>query len=1377
MMQGSGMGAATGKTMAVTECTQEGFTTARHTRIRAIAVILSTVLLVPGATLFADSSPTGRTPKIFWTSARQAVWNRMRTENHPWWKQIKANADLSGTSTARYADLGQWATMAYQVTGDPVYAQKAWQEAKGNLKGTTIPDSSRNFTREHFIEFAWMYDWLYPALTSAQRQQWIDSLNYWSDLCLSQTSVSWGTRLGDSDETTGHYFGMVLWDLASAGDNPRSGTFIPNSQVGGLDQTSTSRNTMRNAVADYVKRAAGGVWIESSKYNMGTLQLLLMGADGVKTAAGEEKFPELTSFRKDVALAQMHEVSSDLRKPFQWGDNEEPRDLNRDRRTSLMAMLAGLLQDDPSVGPYANAFEAAIQSAEDPGFRWMIFGNPYAPSADFRTGLTTGHYAPGQGVMLARDTWASSGSLFGSHMASRPGVDHGVQYLNNFELYRKGEYAITHVIGYDAVEGEHHNAMLLAGLSGMQEARGPLAQEFGPGYAYQVGGTGGNRYTNGYYNPPPRFVHEWVRSLLYLPSTDQQHDTVVVFDRVNAEDPAALPKLDRYNSTDAPRVTSAPAVKQWIIHTPVSPTLSPSAITWQTTGGQTVKVNTLLPLNQNRTIYDETVTGLKGTIKSSEKKFQVRIIPATEQRWDTFLNVIQASDSATGLSNALVSSTNNGAKGVLIKRPGHNDVLAMFNATQGPDLPPSKTVNGYLETDSTLLNRLNTNRLHTTGFTVSWAAGTTTTVYLADLDPAKQWMVAVDSAVEIPLAISLQSLATVSVPGSGSHTLQVRLAGAAIDTTAPTIANVQVSSITATSALVTWTTDEAATEQVEFGTTGAYGQQTPVASSLSTSHQVLVSGLLANTVYHYRVKSTDAAGNQAVSSDATFTTQAAAVASFQEVNGQVTIEAERYDVRIPRSGQDWVTESALAGYSSTGYVHAMPNLGVNINTGYVTTSPELVYNVGFTTPGTYYVWVRGQADTTSDDSVHVGLDGVGVPTADRIGDFPATWGWLRDTMDAVPATLTITTPGLHTIHLWMRQDGLRVDQILLRLDSSATPPGGSITLPPTPPPAPLNQPPVLAPIGPRQVAEGDALQIAISGSDPDGNPLTYTASGLPAGATFSGQTFTWTPTFTDAGTYAVTFSVSDGQLTDSETVTITVTNINRAPVLAPIGARTIVAGSLLQIALSGSDPDGDALTYTATSLPTGATMAGAIFDWTPSATQTGTYSVTFAVSDGTLSASETVTITVTDAPVVPTNLITNFSVATGKAIEMDTLAVGERVYIDRTFTFTSIPSAYVGREFIRMSNEDKYHKDYSYLTFTLAAPATVYIAYDARATSVPSWLTKWTKTDEQIGTTDVPRNLYKKSFAAGQVSLGGNGSLWKITTYSTYTVFAVPNTN
>jgi RHS repeat-associated protein len=92
------------------------------------------------------------------------------------------------------------------------------------------------------------------------------------------------------------------------------------------------------------------------------------------------------------------------------------------------------------------------------------------------------------------------------------------------------------------------------------------------------------------------------------------------------------------------------------------------------------------------------------------------------------------------------------------------------------------------------------------------------------------------------------------------------------DTTPPVISNVVAGGATATSATITWNTNENSDSQVEYGTTTAYGQSTALDPALVTAHSQGLSGLTPGTLYHYRVKSRDAAGNLAVSGDFTFTT-------------------------------------------------------------------------------------------------------------------------------------------------------------------------------------------------------------------------------------------------------------------------------------------------------------------------------------------------------------------------------------------------------------------------------------------------------------------------------------------------------------------------
>jgi phosphodiesterase/alkaline phosphatase D-like protein len=93
-----------------------------------------------------------------------------------------------------------------------------------------------------------------------------------------------------------------------------------------------------------------------------------------------------------------------------------------------------------------------------------------------------------------------------------------------------------------------------------------------------------------------------------------------------------------------------------------------------------------------------------------------------------------------------------------------------------------------------------------------------------------------------------------------------------IDVTPPVISSILVSGVTGTGAIVAWTTNEASDTQVEYGTTTAYGSSTTLVAALVTSHNQTLTGLSPATLYHYRVKSKDAAGNLATSADGTFTT-------------------------------------------------------------------------------------------------------------------------------------------------------------------------------------------------------------------------------------------------------------------------------------------------------------------------------------------------------------------------------------------------------------------------------------------------------------------------------------------------------------------------
>ncbi|MCK4503237.1 MAG: putative Ig domain-containing protein, partial [Desulfuromonadales bacterium] len=180
----------------------------------------------------------------------------------------------------------------------------------------------------------------------------------------------------------------------------------------------------------------------------------------------------------------------------------------------------------------------------------------------------------------------------------------------------------------------------------------------------------------------------------------------------------------------------------------------------------------------------------------------------------------------------------------------------------------------------------------------------------------------------------------------------------------------------------------------------------------------------------------------------------------------------------------------------------------------------------------------------------------------------------------------------------------------------------------------VNRPPVLELIGAQSLIEGGSSNLIISGSDPDNDPLAYSAVNLPSGAIFTTATnsFNWIPEDDQAGIYRVTFSVTDGSLNDSEEVTFSVGIGNKAPVLDAVGSQTVAENSELVFVVSASDINGDNLGYSATGLPVGAVFDAERqqFNWTPDYTQAGDFTVQIGVTDGSMSDAETIAIAVTN---------------------------------------------------------------------------------------------------------------------------------------------------
>ena len=174
-----------------------------------------------------------------------------------------------------------------------------------------------------------------------------------------------------------------------------------------------------------------------------------------------------------------------------------------------------------------------------------------------------------------------------------------------------------------------------------------------------------------------------------------------------------------------------------------------------------------------------------------------------------------------------------------------------------------------------------------------------------------------------------------------------------------------------------------------------------------------------------------------------------------------------------------------------------------------------------------------------------------------------------------------------------------------------------------------NRPPTLPNPGNQTSVESTTVSLPLGATDPDGNTLTYSATGLPTGLSINTTTGLVSGTLgaTSFGGYAVTVTVSDGTASTSQSFSWIVNHPNQAPTLTSPGNQSKAENDVVSLALVGSDPDGNPLTYGATGLPPGLgvnSTTGLIAGTLPYGSA-GTYTVTATVSDGVATASRTFT--------------------------------------------------------------------------------------------------------------------------------------------------------
>jgi len=738
----------------------------------------------------------------FWSAQQDTDWTALKDDGeigHKFWQYV-----VNRKGTQYDENLGINSAIYYLITGSNSDAVEAWQRVNwyaGRTYNTEGWIPSKNDTRHRFVRMSLLYSYICeddagtPAAGATNCANFKDVLNFWTDLCLNDDNGGpWhdnhGTRASDSDETIGHYFGMILFAYAIRSDDLTRSDYILNYEgnmrptspgntysVGGIDADQAESNSLRNAIEWMFELIAQGEWIESSQYNLNTLTYALIAAKTLNDYFGVDYFPEITGFYEEFADTMKAQITPDRSNVVQWGDTSYAENLMIARRVPNYATLATLDNDDG----LRYLFDQLWQNSNQLVDHWLIYAKTGAGTEP--TGLLTRNN-PGIGTTYFKDGFSSNDSLFWSHIKGRTWVDHEKNGFDNFNLYRQGGWAIHNPKGYFEsahVEGSYMNGLLASGAfpSSVSEAREQTASKIGTDYSYHVGTAGGLQTYSGYYNPPHEHLREYTPSIFYK-HTSGGHDIIVNFDRVNGCNPTlesclSTDNFQRYAASGGGYfynlIVANSGKHYYIMHSPSAMSRSGDRFTWTAENGETVYWDTQIPSYDYDTldlVYDGHDCGLVGgTFNESQCTYQTRLISTSNAEWQTFLNsfVVGVNPTVTELS-----SSGEDAEGLHIDT-GDEETVVIFNGTSSIGLTgtPSQSNHNYNR-----LNELKDLRYFQTSFSVTIPAGGDVDVFIGDLDPALTWNYTIDGGASTGLSVDASGLARFTLSdGVGSKVLAV----------------------------------------------------------------------------------------------------------------------------------------------------------------------------------------------------------------------------------------------------------------------------------------------------------------------------------------------------------------------------------------------------------------------------------------------------------------------------------------------------------------------------------------------------------------------------------------------------------------------------
>jgi hypothetical protein len=497
--------------------------------------------------------PPSHTPSgyLLLSAERLAALEADAASKAPAFAKLKALVDshLGGTPDV-WHDSPENAALVYLLTKDPSYAKAAfaWE---------TAWIASSNVRFDSYLEFgdlmrhaALVLDWCWPALSSSERTFLADYLEQWTEeLWFDNQGSGWG--LEDPGNNYHHAFlqgtAYAGYALAKAG-RPSSSKFLAKLE---------HHLTRPGGVFEYLAtKVTGGDWREGTNYGERSKQRLFDALAVIASMGGPNAFHTHPFFAQAVTFAH-YQLQPDGKTLAPVGDlaRDSAMPVTASERDYLHSVGAWLGEGparqlaryylDEVAPPYTNPYAGLA-------FKELVFDVPgpsLAPS-----GLALGYHAPGTGFVNLRSGWDEAATSVTLSAASELEQSHQHHDVGSFVIWKRGWLAMDATTlsktGLSWTPGAH-NAIHVEGIERRMGPAGGLLHFDDRGtfaYAATDATAQYRRKTSG---PDELLMSEVTRELVYL-----RPDTLVVYDRVRAKDPARgyewrlhLPKAPSLGST------------------------------------------------------------------------------------------------------------------------------------------------------------------------------------------------------------------------------------------------------------------------------------------------------------------------------------------------------------------------------------------------------------------------------------------------------------------------------------------------------------------------------------------------------------------------------------------------------------------------------------------------------------------------------------------------------------------------------------------------------------------------------------------------------------------------------------------------------------